>query len=68
MDPVLVGPELLAGFAGRTPYHCGVPKCRIIANTHCVYAPHKNWIRERVRGVSDHQERPKAFPMAHMQG
>ena len=34
-------------------------------NTHCG-GPIQNWIRERVRGVSDHQERPKAFPMARM--
>ena len=32
---------------------------------HCV-RPIQNWIQERVRGVSGHQERPKAFPMAHM--
>ena len=28
--------------------------------------PIQNWIRERVRGVSDHQERPKAFSVAYM--
>ena len=33
--------------------------------THCV-RPIQNWIQERVRGVSGHQERPKAFPMTHM--
>ena len=33
--------------------------------THCV-RPIQNWIQERVRGVSGHQVRPKAFPMAHM--
>ena len=32
---------------------------------HCG-GPIQNWIQERVRGVSGHQERPKAFPMAHM--
>ena len=26
----------------------------------------KNWIRERVRGASGHQARPKAVTLAHM--
>ena len=33
--------------------------------SHCV-RPIQNWIRERVRGASGHQEHPKAFPMGHM--
>ena len=48
--------------------HQAVPLSRphkSITVTHCVRHI-QNWIRERVRGVSDHQERPKAFPMAHM--
>ena len=43
----------------------GFLSSKIAPNTHCV-RPIQNWIQERVRGVSGHQERPKAFPMAHM--
>ena len=58
-DPVLL-------FPAAHPFPCPDPApVYSYMLSHCV-RPIQNWIRERVRGVSDHQERPKAFPMAHM--
>ena len=42
-----------------------VSLCFVLFLSHCV-RPIQNWIRERVRGASGHQEHPKAFPMGHM--
>ena len=46
-------------------YQAMAPQSFKSSQTHCVRLI-QNWIQERVRGVSGHQERPKAFPMAHM--